>query len=325
MACAGCAGCGGCVEPSCPGTCSVNCTGGTCKCSYTLCPWPALSGSGCLPGGNCNSFANQKFCLKNTAADVWKTDIATVDCTTTYGVVVDIRWEMTLDGSGNVSLVLKAYLTGTSTLVATIATYAGTIDLSKCDQLFRVAKVSDGGQCFGWPCTIEVSPQCCGSCPDPPCVDPCCTSTPGVPGPPTAVVHGLSATNTTTCTFGCDGCFDGTDWLLPFLNPGSGQNCQWYLTKSFATCFINCAGSGAGQATVAIGNLNYFIGTFGGVTFTAQTVWLIAYFTAGGVNRPLGVYYCNSFDCHPGATNTFIKFTDGSCIFASSVTQTWTL
>lgn len=165
MACAGCAGCGGCTEPTCPGTCSVNCTGGTCKCGYTICPWPALTGTGCLPNGNCNAFANAKICLKNTAADTWKSDIYTVDCTTTYGVIVDIRWEMTLDGSGNVSLKLKAYQTGTTTLLATIATYGATIALSRCDKSFVVEYQSDGGQCQNWPDGITVAPNCCRDCP----------------------------------------------------------------------------------------------------------------------------------------------------------------
>lgn len=270
MACAGCAGCGGCVEPTCPGTCSVNCTGGTCKCGYTICPWPAISGSGCLPGGDCTAFANKKICLKNTAADVWKSDVYTVDCTTTYGVVVDIRWEMTLDASGNVSLTLKAYQTGTSTLLATITTYAEKIDLARCDKDFVVQYVSDGGQCSNWPGSITVVPNCCKDCPTPPggvgqCgpyqegtqITPCCSTASTFIGALYATFSGISSTSSDPLiVFECN-TFNGTfrlDRSSAFFDSRYRYVTTGFSPDLMACCALQLDGTYLWSLSISSGN-----------------------------------------------------------------------
>lgn len=164
MACADCPGCGGCVEPTGGTPNSSHCTPADATSGYNFCIWPAVSGQGCAPGGSCQRFANQHFCLKWVSDSLWQTTRFSVDCSTTYGVTVDIQWQLTVDASANAALVAYAYLTGTNTVVATIVTYAGIINLSACNTPFSVGYVSDNGSCQNWARCVVIKPLCCASC-----------------------------------------------------------------------------------------------------------------------------------------------------------------
>lgn len=319
MSCAGCTGCtGGCVEPTGGTPNSANCSPDA-KSGYTICPWPSLTGTGCLPGGNCNQFGNTKACIKWVSADFWASAVRTVDCTTTYGFIVDIRWEMTIDGSGNVVLSLLAYLTGTTTpVVATIVTYSGTISLAACNAAFSLRISADGGQCGNWPCIIRVQPLCCVDCPSPPgCTDPCCYSPVlGKPAPPKAIVHGLLSPDTGTCP-SCPA-YDGSDWTVPF----DSATCQWLVLSAsvFCTTFV--------RAGVLMGYVPFY---------NAYQIFAIG--DDGGGGAIFIVYSCPaaSFSCDLGATNTFTRFSpapsqvflcDSSSTGAgwpNTITQGWSL
>jgi len=322
MSCAGCPHpCGSCSEPTGGSPNSAHCSPDA-KSGYTICPWPALTGSGCLPGGNCNQFGNKKFCLAWDSADTWKSGKATVDCTTTYGVVVDLQWVMTFTSSGgniSVAVNLYAYLTGTSTIVATIVTYTGTIATGSCGSAFHVNKSADGGQCGNWPCTITVVPLCCAECPTPGCNDPCClSSTPGSPGPANAIVHYTSPGGNVTGCVDCGTVFDGTDEVLVRSTSGVTSRCNWTSLVILTWCF---AGPRTGTLFSKGITLEYVdSGILAGnmrISFTSSFGVIFA------------IYLCpiSSFSCDPGATNTFTQYADnGYCgPWPATITQSWSL
>lgn len=302
MACSSCPGCGGgggCVEPTGGSPNSVNCSPDAVS-GYSICPWPALTGTGCLPGGNCAQY-NGKACLAWVSADLWRSGRLTVDCTATYGVVVDVQWEMTFTASGGniaVALNLYVYITGTSTLVATIVTYTGTILLSSCNSSFRVSKSFDGGQCGNWPCEIVVAPLCCGSCPNPPpCQDPCCGVSPGNPAPPTAVIDAVEFT---------PGQFTPT--TLPYVS-ATGV-CAW---SEFGF--------------IAAGRYNYHIfiqldniGGVGGFTLN----YIISDNVTGAFFAAQYACTVPSVSCDPSATNVFTNQFPGAP-WPNTINQSWFL
>lgn len=323
-ACAGCTGCGSCTEPTGGSPNSSLCTPDA-KSGYSFCVWPAISGQGCSPGGSCQKFANQKFCLRWVSDSLWQTNRFTVDCTGTYGVSIDIQWQMSLASGGAVTLAALVYATGTGTLLATLVTYTGSINLTRCDQAFSLQYASDNGSCQNWPGCVIVTPLCCADCGFDAygcttsnclkCFSLCPPVQRGKVDPPRATVHGIAAADS-FCS-GCNTEFNGSDISLVWQGGCDAFCCCFnqYLAFSSATWCPERPFTGWHLTLTTDGSSTY-------------TISLVAVNALGSNLVASWVCPLSSFSCSPSAANTFtLSSQNGSCSFGtvgvSTVTQTW--